>query len=368
MALGRSGVPALQRLAAQFDTILKSGGDLATGNPALRNVLGAWVHEAVVALEGFGVPRTVAFNAIANAINSGTTPNFNRELQRNPRVQPFTVATQQPGGIDAFLSNMRNVFNVAPKVGAATGAVAGTLAALPTFQPELIAAGAVEGYEMGRQIQDFGNKGLDAFTRLLSIGQGGGSGVPPMGPQGGSLPPPAPLTVPTLQTCTTCGYVDPNDANLLRGQQGELENSIKVEQQQNLLKQVGQQQHQIDDLRQQESQPLDSRDIPRELAQKQQLLDSINQELAGGQPQPNPQTQNPTDGSSGVPTLNYQPVPIGPTSPSSGGQPEMFMQKPPTENPPPGAPGQVKFCVVCTSQSESLKFLNGEPSECSVVS
>lgn len=188
--------------------------------------------------------------------------------------------------------------------------------------------------------------------------------------------------------CPSCNPQQSELQRELRGQQGQLQHELTVEQQQEGQQQLQQQQQQIQHFSELEQRPPSERDIPREIQQKMALLEQIGQEL--GQLQQ--QIDNPTSGGRPVLTIPQQPPPSG-NSPQPGGgqpgQPQTFGQPAPTQGElteheheaeeqqifiqkqPTGAGGDpnaaVKFCVACVTQSDALKFLNGEPSACSVI-
>lgn len=372
-ALFASRVPALQLLAHQIKQIHDAGGTLSTGDPALRRDLGTFVHRAVVSLENQGISRTKAFNQISNALSYGTVPRFNIPQPTKSDLTSF-VEKQVPR---------------LPLYGAGLGAAY----AFSQGGIEAVPLGALEGYELGAQARDLIQKGikigrqvqsgLDAFTNLLHPqpmptepgpvftpqGRQPSQFIPPMVGQGGGEPgpliPPGPQ-VPELQDCPECGY--------LAHQRGELKDEIKIEQQQQLQQQYMQQQQQIEHFHELESQDISTRDVSQELRQKQQLLNQINQEISqlqqqsGGEQSSSSSSSSTSTSSSstgGAPTLDYQPAQVEVTQQESDSQ--LFEQKTATQNPHPLDSQAVRFCVQCTSQAESLKFLNGEPSECSIV-
>ena len=129
-------------------------------------------------------------------------------------------------------------------------------------------------------------------------------------------------------------------------QEAQKENAQQVHQ---IADQLGDIHHQLDQLHQLENQPIDSRDIPAEMARKHQLGQQLNQlqHQIG---------QLPAD--AGQPELEsrpsrYQggrPVP----SPSGGRQLQPVVAQP------------VTFCMTCDSPEEAIKFLNGEVGACTV--
>ena len=150
-----------------------------------------------------------------------------------------------------------------------------------------------------------------------------------------------------------CAECDPTGRGLVRQQQ-ELQREIETETRQQQQQQIQQQQQEIERLKGLERQPPSTRDIPKEIAQKQALLDQIARELSdiqahqqGQQPSTSPLT----------PSADLPPMFGQETEPASiPGQQSL----PPIEKP-------VIFCVGCQSQNDAFRFLNGEPSACSVI-
>ncbi len=247
--------------------------------------------------------------------------------------------------------------------------------------------------------------------------QAGGNMPPPSaievprlpGRQGGPLEPAPVLTIPMRQACTTCG----GDPNLeLRSQRGDVEKSIKTEQQQLQRQTLEQQREEI--TRYQQEEQRGERTTDQEIRDKLALLDQINQEIASqqqggvdGAERGYVQTGIPPSGSQprfldllrtnlsgfvkdltsggecsavlakfGVPLnvaaaicLGYQQVKgdakaitkwaenlVG--SGAQGGSPTVIMPPPP---PPP--PQQVRFCMNCLDQNSALKFMSGQGSD-----
>jgi hypothetical protein len=175
--------------------------------------------------------------------------------------------------------------------------------------------------------------------------------------------------------CPSCQRGDLESLANLRAQEGQLRDELQIESQQQRAQQQRAQQRQLQQFRDLERQPPEQRDIPRELQQKQQLLQQIQQEIQDiqrGQPTlqlPNPQDSGQGTPPSGVPHIDspgehghlvFEPNQTG------EGPPLMHQRTPPDEMPVPDA-NTVMFCVSCTSQNEALKFLNGEPAQCSVM-
>lgn len=372
-ALRLSNIPALRTLASEIEAFKYAGGDLATGNAADRARLGQFVHQAVGALESLGLDRKTAFNRISNALSYGS-PVVLPNLVAKHEAAVAEASTKYPTNPMSFLTSgqefVQQFSNRLPLFGAGVGAAIGG------FEAGLkgAAIGGVEGYQAGKEAQTiidklFGQPGQVEEPPFIS--QGGGSptsGISPMPlvGQGGFEP------VPHIGDCPECGYISGDLRNQLTQQRDDLMHEIEVEQQQGTKQIVDQQGQDIQHFKDLENIPPGQptqpggqpRDIPRELAQKQNLLNEINNQLAG-QPILNlPPGVGPGQGPQNPPGLGQPTQQI----PSQGQEGPIFIQKPPPPEMPPQPATPVRFCVTCTSQNESLKFLNGEPSECSVES
>lgn len=318
---------------------------------------------------------------------------------RSPVISAFTLAqpTRAPkcafGQIwDPVTGQCRSAEQVGKAVG---GLIGGGLGALTGPQDAIL--GAAEGYDLGGQIGaeiDKTTNFVRGFYNSFKNPFQGSNATNPAGyPQGGSYNPPPdvlqprqpvdtgssgrlprqPEDVPYIDTskpCLTCdgpqggGYnPTPQELRELAHQESELQHSINVEQQQDYQKQLRQRQRDIEDLEQQEQRDPTDRDIPHELQQKQQLLQQIQRQQRGQPAQP-AQPQIPPGGVPEIPPATGHLV-LEPDG--SQYAPEPFIQRPVNDNPSPNAPGAVRFCVQCTSQDESHKFLNGEPAECGII-
>lgn len=260
------------------------------------------------------------------------------------------------------------------------------------------------GKELGKSLADqFVDSFSDVTPTLLN-------------PQPTTLPvSPGTLPVTPYQPGEIAPLIDRNcpacagDLETLEGQRGELEKEIQTEQAQQRGQQEQQRAQQLQRFQQLEKQPASQRNIPQELQEKQDILNQLNQQIAdlqnqvnpqpGTQPQPYENTNpyqacppgyhqcgpdvecetygrcapngNPYQGYDSqpgqTPLINKNPpVQVEPVSPQQPQQP-LFQQKEPPPGGLPSPEGSVTFCVSCTNQNEALKFLNGEPSECSVM-
>jgi hypothetical protein len=184
--------------------------------------------------------------------------------------------------------------------------------------------------------------------------------LPPTPPQPGNFTLPPPDQVPTLleQPNNVPGQVpqiviQPGDVNspqivpqtgdhqipqIINQLRDQLNQEIQVEQQQAVTQsivtdQLRQIRDQVQELKQQESRPVETRNIRQELQQKHQLLQQLDQ-VEQQQQQLNQQTA------------------------------QQLIQPTPTPAP---KPEPVQFCVGCQSQEDAILFLNGESAACSVI-
>jgi hypothetical protein len=388
-----TGNPALRRLGSQ---IAASG--LYTSSATAQPQLGSYVHEAVQGLEGQGFPRTRAFNIVSNIISNKPTGPI-----RAPISQPGMFARRS--GASEFVGGFLQGH---PLIGKEVGAAIGGAVGLPFEEP-------VFGAAVGELAGGIAQHNLERLFPPPSMQPS----IPSVGNMTSPMSQPGQFPIaPTLKPCPECGYNPPLEAQFqqptqtfpqsqggsqqgtqdlqlraqqaqggsqqgtqdqlqeLRAQQQQLQQEIQTEQSQGRQQQINQVQQQLDQLRQLENQPVETRNVQQELQQKQQLSQQIQQLLSQPGVVPGGQQAGggPTPGQ--VPTLHYQsPPPLPPyeaeTAPAQQlpvTQPQQIRpaQQLPVTQQPGGAPAFVKFCVFCTTQNESLKFLNGEPSECSI--
>lgn len=177
-----------------------------------------------------------------------------------------------------------------------------------------------------------------------------------------------------------CGTECTPESVLLRAQQEQTRKSIRTERQQETRSEIQQQQRQLEGYRQEEraiqtgQTGTSPTDIQRQIEEKQALLEQIGQELQEieSQQASNQLPNVPPDNTqlaqrAGPPQFgnSYQNQGYQPTASSSGSSREtgIFTAQPP----PTPAPQPVVFCVGCQSQNDAFRFLNGEPSQCSVI-
>lgn len=387
----------LVQLGFKLNNLFQQGIVLSSSDANSQSLISQALAQASQQLQVMGYTRQQAFDMITGMLQGkqtflpGTTLGEIVQTPENPPLAPapppgpsnnlFERQGVCPPGSErnamGFCAPRQTTFDV---VTPAKGAALGAALALGIGQPELLLPAMRAGAQIG-ELVSIGKNSMDDFVRGFFSQPGGPPPFTPPGsqpftpPGGPPLPPPGqpmqPPEVPILdqsRPCSTCTPPPPEIRARLQSQRDLLRQEISTEQRQQLDKQVGQQSKQLEQLRNLESQPLEQRDIPRELEQKQQLLQQIENELQG---QPQEQPGGPPPGGGAPELQGYHPTQIAPVQPPSVPQeppPPVLTQRQPTgEFPHPLSPQVVKFCVACTSQQESLKFLNGEPSECSVV-
>lgn len=436
--LAKNPDPILKKLGLQLENAAQHGIFTSTGNPQQRAILDKYVHEAVTGLEKqLGWSQAKAYQTVANLISkpgatgalvarayrqSTSPPNVAPPMPSPvpvpPAPTPVPARIPTPGTRQLPVNPMMTFQQPAPwwasvaqtglpLAGEAIGGVGGFLIGNEAGYP---VQGELIGAEIGKQI------GAEAANRLVSAYQPSNFGTEtplqatqtgqPISPTVGFQPSQQGLVpshqgmAPLLEPCPECGY---NPQPIIQRQEQEVRQEIQRERAQGEQQTLQQTQQEIDRLRQLESQPIQTRNIPREIQEKQQLLQTLEQLQQGGLPaggqgtlapslpagqqlpvsSPQLPVSSPQQPGQLAPMLDYQSPrgqlifvpegqqpPIGGSPPSSSPPPPMGIQQgqPPAEGlPVPNGPGSVKFCVVCTSQNESLKFLNGEPSECSVL-
>ena len=169
--------------------------------------------------------------------------------------------------------------------------------------------------------------------------------------------PPPGLPVPILDQTSDCPSCTPRGRLQKQLQEQEQRTLRDIEREQGQLteEQLSQQSDELSKLEQFETQPASQRDIQKELSQKNQVLQQIRQEQSqiGGQPAPQPSGPQPAPG---------QPAPQLQPESSQTAQREIESELHEQHDHTP-----VQFCVGCKSQEDAILFLNGEPSQCSVI-
>jgi hypothetical protein len=378
LRLGESHNPVVKQFGRALATLEQGGIVLSSSDPFARAQLNKIFHDAVEGLAAQGVPPATARRELVNVINSGTgTPGtaISAPKVSAPQQMDFFTTPRTAG------SDFMNQFTPTPFL-------PNPLAPQPATIPFTNIPIRPRVLDLIRPLIP-GADELRALTGYDIFGQPDNP-VPAVPPP---PPPPQPGQPPQIidpRECQTCNPEQYRDFQRLKGQQGQLQDELQVEKGQQGQKTLDQQDEQVQHYRDLEQQPSTQRDIPREIQQKMNLLQQVGQELSdlqqaldnpqgvpgrpvtGGGPQAvgnqQAQTANPPSGPQSI----VQPD----TSPNSDeGQlsstehqdeeSELFYQQHPTGE---GDPSQaVKFCVGCVTQLDAQKFLNGEPSACSVM-
>jgi hypothetical protein len=294
-----------------------------------------------------------------------------------PSEGTFGFGSITAGGVDQWLKSL------AGKAGQVVGELGGiALGQAISENPRVAILTGELGRQFGKSLADeFYDSFHDTTGNLINPAPQSGT-TPTGGPtipfQGYAITPttPPPLAPLIDSQCAACG----GDLETLTEQRGELAKEIETEQQQSFQQKSQQRAQQLQRFQQLEKQPADQRNIDDELQQKQQILNDLDQQIQQLQQQMrNPPGQQPGNypppaepGTS--PLINRPPpvqvVPVQPQpSAQPGGQPEqqpLFQQRP-QPGTMPNPEHAVTFCVGCASQNDALLFLNGEPSQCSVL-
>jgi hypothetical protein len=353
LRLGGSQNPVVKQLGRDLAVLQGGGVELSSSQPAARAALSEVFARAMSGLEAQGFPKQLAFRELTNVLSSHT-------------ATPGIAIPVSPPQMNLF-----------PTGGSNAAAFAAQLRPIP-FLPNPFQPGGInlpQGVaDIVRPLVPYAEElkaltGHDIFRPQATTTQM----IPAPQPQ------PQPVNyddIPTVnpQDCPSC--------QPLRRQQQQLEKEIQTEQGQLQQQRQARQQQQIDQFKQLEQQPVDQRNIPQELQQKQDELNQIAQELEDlqneaerqQQPrpyQPPPGQQQPTPPSSGggqIQTVLSPRQPPGTLTASEqqDQEEELFTQGQPT-GVQPDPTKAYKFCVACATQFDSVKFLNGEPSACSVI-
>lgn len=386
--LAQSTLPQFQQLARNLEIWVRNGVPLSTGDPKLRAQLTGWIN-GTLTQSGLG-------------LTPAQVPLVNQTLWRL-----FASQTALPArALDALVQSFQ-------RVNQARGSVTGVSLPQPTppRPPAPPPPPAVHhARELARGIQDqqvaaevggclalaLVNPEAAAFCLgevAKSVLETGARQIlqdirnlfrptrQPQQPPPPFQPPPSHPLMELTQDGTGFKIPCPSCDRIAR-QRGELQQEIETETQQDISKKLDSIQQQLDRLHQLEGQPSQFRDIPKELGQKQQLaqqLDQIQREAqqGSGQPQlqpppPSGQPMKPPPPRTGHLELVCPPgftqcrtdtqcETFGDCMPVSelGGEPAPQGQETPTP--------KLQFCVGCANEEDAILFLNGEPSACSVI-
>lgn len=390
--LAQSSNPAVQQLAQNIGIYAKNGVPLSTSNPQQQSQLRSWIGGTInTLLQQRGIPATGANvtlldQAVRNVLtseiaNSGRHIDATLDLlggqsgggiaaqpvglsarqvgplrRQLPQPQPHNTPQATPQQLpDDTPGEIRQLFRQATdylsttEIGQLTKCLFvnwkhGPEAATYCLEELLTHVISQSGKEIIRAIQ--------TYARQLGQSLRGGPRVPT--PQPGIQDHgPAPILDQTSDcpSCTPRGRLQKQ----LQEQEQRTLRDIEREQGQLTEEQLSQQSEELSKLEQFETQPANQRDIQKELSQKNQVLQQIRQEQAqlGGQPAPQPSGPLPAPG---------QPAPQLVPESSQAAQREIEQELHDQHDHTP-----VQFCVGCKSQEDAILFLNGEPSQCSVI-
>lgn len=376
--------PAVKQFGHDLATLERAGVVLSTDNPTGRAALDKIFAKAMSGLESEGFTKQQAFRYLTNIISSHiaasggvvpVSPNTGQVMTINPRtpIVPLSTAPPGPPAQGFFPTNSSQDF--------ANQFLTGAQNYIVNAVREFSGLGEIKALT-GLQIPTLPEQ-VDLLNRgVRSLFSGQPTTTPTPAPT-----PNQPLQIIDPRDCPECNPAQAQIRAQLQGEQQALRQELQTEQQQEQQQKIGQQQKQIQEFRQLERQPVDQRDIESEIQKKIALLDQVGQELQQlqqqidhGSPSPQPVMSLPPAGGSpplspaGGPPQTIEPIgaPLPPPGTLTEQEHEQEEQQIFIQQPPVGAGGDptkaVKFCVGCVTQDDALKFLNGEPSACSVMS
>lgn len=385
LRFGASTNPALKQYGKDLAKLAQGGVVLSSSDPIARANLNKIFQKADTALRAEGLSKVQAFDVLVSGINPPLAPALSVAQRGLPsaRVSTVPVSSRLQPVLDTSRPPM-NPFQSSGPLKSAGQSFADQFVTKATGLLTDIIPGAREletitgqtiNYSRPPSIQDTLAKGPVRISDLFSGQPGDGTNQPGIGHQ----------KIIDPRDCPTCNPQQAQMRAQLTQEQRDLQDELQVEQGQQRGKTISDQRQQVDQFRDLERQPVQGRDIPHEIQQKMNLLQQVGNELAQLQHEiDNPQSLETTAG-------NQQPVPSMPppvggtgnqtiiepdTSPKPGsGQmteqehehelDQLFIQGEGTEG--QGDPTKaVKFCVGCVTQLDAQRFLNGEPSACSV--
>ncbi len=393
--LAQSHNPAVQQLARNLVIYLRNGVPLSTSNPAQQAQLRDWIAgtistigqelgtslnpaqvssldqsihnvlESEVANSGTMIDRTI--NQIASTRTSmpmtttttAVQPYIPPPLPPRPRVlgrpgRQTSPAITQPQQQQSYSHNPIEALKQFALQHLYLS-VGGCLATL-TINPE-VTAKCLEGF-LATQLEDTVKTLVDnALNYIHSLQYGNQTQPLTLGNQPSTTPSPAPM-LDQQSDCPGCDRVSRQIAQ----QRQQLQREITTETTQNVEQQLTKTEQELTQFAKLETQPTSTRNIPKELQQKQALADQLiqlQQEENQVTTQQTIQQTQPTPGQP-APTLTQDH-----TEQLSQDQQAAthFSQQVQQELPSP----EVSFCVGCQSQEDAILFLNGEPSKCSVI-
>lgn len=386
LRLGESANPVVKQFGRDLATLEGGGVVLSTSGGAGRAALNKIYSKAVTGLESQGFSKHDANRLLVNVLSSHTAtpgiaiPASPPRLFRVPSgsVPAPRIAPQGGGPVNYFPTSGQDFSD--------------QFSTLPAISPQT--ADKVAGYLQPLN-RFFSNQALNDYTGMSEardLANQIGIAQKPLGttiaaqPSAGNAR--QPLEIIDPRDCPSCNPHQAQEKALLTSQRGQLQDELRTENQQHQDQQDQQRQQQIEQFRQLEHQPAQQRDIPNEIQQKMNLLQQVGNELAqlqheidnqtpggGGNPPPATQTGSYPSPSAAIPAGGGGTTIYGQPEDTEGTEDEhqheleekqIFIQQNPSDH--GGDPTKaVKFCVGCVTQNDALKFLNGEPSACSVM-
>lgn len=324
-----------RRDVQNFDAVLSSPADVRNRfAPELK------AARAELTAEGFTPAQTAYLTKAVYGSGGHLTAGELRGFDNPPNVAsaqppPSPIAPIYSGPIRSPLDNQL--------LGEATGGAIG----------EQIGGvkGAIVGSQVGKIVGGFINS-ADDFANQLSLqtasritGRPISNGLVRQSTRPGGVAVPQPGGVPHVDLnipCASCGD--------LSHQEGELEEELLTESQQDVAQKTRDREQEIQQLRELEKQPAETRNIPQEIARKKQLLADVQAQEYQLRQQEN------------------EPNQPGQMLPHQPGQPAPTLEPLPAPQPAPQPAHQepTRLCLMCESPQEAMKFLNGQPASCVV--
>jgi hypothetical protein len=332
--LYRSGNPVLEQLGLEFLGAAKRG-EVLSSRRDIRTTFSPEIQAAEKQLLAMGYSPAAVAALSKDIYGSGGHLTLAELRPLRAELQPPVIPPPTPRPPQAteppVLAHRAPRFGAQPILGTVGRALEGPL-------------GEMIGEELGSLSDQFFAQINPTYANVETLR--------PQRPTRENLTPPIvpqPAAVPHVDLNVPCAACGP-----LREQETELEQELQTERQQQQEQQQQEQQQQIERLRQLERLPPEQRNIPAELAQKQQLLSRIQGEIAQMAQAETPQgAAFPVHAAGEVPSLPAEPA-----------QPALAQLAQPAQ---PAHTEPVRLCLMCETQADALKFLNGQPASCVVA-
>lgn len=413
--LYQSRDPEVQQLARNLSILVKNGAPLSSGEPRIQAQIRDWIGGAVrTILDRYGLTNnpnavgqldTAIRRVLTSEVATGghTVDNVIAQLAQTPRAPmpslslprrtplrnpatslpaPPAPAAQPPEqGIIAQLESLARTHPLL-NLGVCLGLYYSGQEGLFLRCIEGLLAAQIEP-----EVRSIITNTRNYFSRLFNRQPIAPPPLPAPQPQPYTAPLPQPYQPPPPPTDVhPMSELNPQGTDWARPcpacdriarQRGEIQEEIQTETQQDLTSELDRIQRQIDQLGQLEQRPAESRNITQELAQKRQLLnqlDQLQQEATGQPAQTFPRVQPGEPPPLPQPTGHVELVcPPGTHQCHTDTECEQYGDCVPDSVQPAQQGGhddtheKIQFCVGCNSQEDAILFLNGEPSQCSVI-